>query len=97
LDLGVMSVQPSEFAKVGLVVALAALLSRREGEVDHPTRTLLPAGGLLFLLAGLVLLEPDFGTAFSYFAIAAAMLFFAGLPARWFAGAALLLVPTLAA
>ena len=37
LALGFMSVQPSEFAKVGLVIALAALLSRREDEMDLPT------------------------------------------------------------
>jgi len=65
--------------------------------MDHPTRTLLPAAALVSLLSGLVLLQPDFGTAFSYFAVAAAMLFFAGLPFRWFAGAALLVVPTLSA
>jgi len=97
IDLGVLSVQPSEFAKLGLVVALAALLSRREEEVAHPRRTLLPVAGLLASLAGLVLLQPDFGTAVTYFVIAAAMLFFAGLPFRWFAGAALLVVPTLTA
>jgi len=95
IDLGALSVQPSEFAKVGLVVALAALLSRREGEIENPTRTLLPVAGLLVLLSGLVLLQPDFGTAMTYFAIAAAMLFFAGLRFRWFLGAALLLIPTL--
>lgn len=97
IDLRVMSIQPSEFAKVGLVIALAALLSRRTNEIDHPTRTLLPIGALLGGLAGLVLLEPDFGTAFSYLAIAGAMLFFAGLSFKWFAGAALLIVPTLSA
>lgn len=97
IDLKVMSLQPSEFAKVALVVTLAALLSRREREIDHPIRTLLPVAGLLVLVGGLVLLEPDFGTAFSYIAVAAAMLWFAGLPARWFAGAALLVVPTLSA
>jgi cell division protein FtsW len=97
LALGIMSVQPSEFAKVGLVIALAALLSRREGEMDLPTRTLLPVLGLVAVPAGLVLLEPDFGTAFTYFVVAGAMLFFAGLPFRWFFGSALLLVPTLSA
>ncbi len=97
LALGVMSVQPSEFAKIVLVVALAALLSRRAHEMDVPTRTLLPVLGIVAVPAGLVLLEPDFGTAFTYFVIAGAMLFYAGLPLKWFLGSALLLVPTLSA
>jgi len=96
LALGIMSVQPSEFAKLAVVVALAALLSRRQGEMDVPTRTL-PVLGLVAVPAGLVLLEPDFGTAFTYFVIAAAMLFYAGLPLKWFLGSALFLVPTLSA
>ena len=95
IDLGLMSVQPSEFGKIGLVVALAALLSRREGQLDDVRRTLLPVAGLLAVLGGLVLLQPDFGTALSYFAIAAAMLFYAGLRLRWFAGAATLALPAL--
>jgi len=97
IDLGLLSVQPSEFAKLGLVVALAAFLSRRESEIAHPTRTLLPMAGVLVLFAGLVLLEPDFGTAVIYFAIAAAMLYFAGLPLRWFGLAAVVVIPTLTA
>lgn len=97
IDLGPLSIQPSEFGKIGLVVALAALLSRREGELDDVKRTLLPVAGLLVLLSGLVLLQPDFGTALSYFAIAAAMLFYAGLRLRWFAGAATLALPALVA
>ena len=97
LALGIVSVQPSEFAKVALVVALAALLSRRKGEMEVPTRTLLPVLGLVAFPAGLVLLEPDFGTALTYFVIAGAMLFYAGLPLKWFLGSALLVVPTLSA
>lgn len=97
IDLGLLSIQPSEFAKLGLVVALAAFLSRREGEIDHPTKTLLPVAGLLAFFAGLVLLQPDFGTAVTYFVIAAAMLFLAGLRLRWFALATILVVPTLTA
>lgn len=95
IDLGAMSIQPSEFAKIGLVVALAAFLSRREGELDDPKRTLLPVASLLAVFGGLVLLQPDFGTAVSYFAVAGAMLFYAGLRLRWFAGAAFLALPAL--
>ena len=97
IDLGVLSIQPSEFAKIGLVVALAALLSRREGELDDVKRTLLPVAALLAVLGGLVLLQPDFGTAVSYFAVAGAMLFYAGLRLGWFAAGALLALPALVA
>ena len=97
IDLGILSIQPSEFAKLGLVLALAAFLSRREAEIAHPTRTLLPIAGLLAFFAGLVLLQPDFGTAVTYFVIAAAMFFFAGLPFRWFALGTFLVLPTLTA
>ncbi len=97
IDLGVMSVQPSEFAKVGLVVALAALLSRREGRIEDFKQTLLPVAGLLTLFGGLVLAQPDFGTALSYFGVAAAMLFFAGLRLRWFVGTSLLALPSITA
>ena len=97
ISVGVMSVQPSEFAKIGLVVALAGLLSRREGELDDVKRTLLPVAGLLAVLGGLVLLQPDFGTALSYFAIAGAMLFYAGLRLGWFAAGAFITLPALVA
>jgi cell division protein FtsW len=97
LDFGRIAIQPAEFGKIGVVVALAAFLSRRENEIDHPTRTLLPVSAGLGLFVGLVLLQPDFGTAVSYLVVAAAMLFYAGLPARWFATGFLLVVPTLTA
>ena len=97
INVGLLSVQPSEFAKIGLVIGLAALLSRREGELDDVRHTLLPAAGLLALLGGLVLLQPDFGTALSFFAIAGVMLFYAGLRLRWFAAGALLALPALVA
>ncbi|MCC6131484.1 MAG: putative lipid II flippase FtsW [Acidobacteria bacterium] len=94
IDLGMFSLQPSEFMKLGLILALAALLSRREGEEENLQRTLIPAAAIVLVPAGLVLAQPDFGTAFSFVAIASAMLFVAGVRLRYFLWAALLLVPT---
>jgi cell division protein FtsW len=94
LDTGILSLQPSEFMKIGLVVALAALLSRREGEVENLQRTLLPVAGLVLLPVGLVLAQPDFGTAVTYIVVAGAMLFVAGMRFRYFLWSAVLLIPT---
>lgn len=71
-------VQPSELAKPALVLFLAWILSRREERINELT-TLLPIGGLLALFAGLILLEPDFGTATILVLVAAAMVFAAGI------------------
>jgi cell division protein FtsW len=83
--------QPSEFAKVALVLLGATVLTkkrRRLGEFMHVAVPLVfPAGGLLLLL---VLVGGDLGTGLVLLAIIAGMLFAAGVPARMFllAGAA---------
>ncbi len=96
LPLGLASLQPSEFAKVALAVAVAAFLSRRESEIDHPTRTLLPAIALVAVPGALVLIEPDFGTALTYGVLVAAMLFYAGLRLRWLLSALAVSLPVIA-
>ncbi len=96
IDLGPLSVQPSEFAKICLVVALAALLSRAGEDVEDFRKTLLPAAGLFAIFSGLVFAQPDFGTALSYLVVAAAMVYFAGLRFRFFFGTALLALPAIA-
>jgi cell division protein FtsW len=78
-------VQPSEFAKVALVLFGAAVLTkkrRRLGELMHVAVPLVfPAAGLLLLL---VLGGGDLGTGLVLLAIIAGMLFAAGVPARMF-------------
>ena len=65
--------QPSEFAKIGLIVTVAALMSRTEtGPLS--LRSLLVIIGVVCLPVGLVVLQPDIGTAMVFLAIAAAML-----------------------
>ena len=71
--------QPSEFAKPVLVLFLALILSRKEDRINELSATLLPLGSVLALFAGLILLEPDFGTATTILLVAAGMVFTAGI------------------
>ncbi|HYU19144.1 MAG TPA: putative lipid II flippase FtsW [Chloroflexota bacterium] len=83
-------VQPSEFAKLAVIVYLADWLSRKDYKVGKLLEGSLPFSIILSLVAGLVLIEPDLGTtviicaaAFSVFFIAGANvwhLFFGFLP-----------------
>jgi len=80
INLGVFSLQPSELAKLGMVVVLAAYLADRpRGEMEG--RTILTALGYVALPALLVFLEPDFGSALVLMAITVSMLFLYGI--RW--------------
>ena len=77
LGIGTVSFQPSEFAKLAVIIYGAALLSSRPA-----TSTRLTLGPMLVVLAGvggLIFLEPDMGTAMIMAAIVASMVFFAGL------------------
>lgn len=57
------SLQPSEIAKLALVVFLARFLERRTGDEASFFRTFVPCMLVIGLLAGLVIKEPDLGTA----------------------------------
>lgn len=72
-------IQPAEFAKPVIVLAVAAFLSRREDRINEFSTTLVPLGIVLAFVAGLILLQPDFGTAVTLIMVAAAMIFAAGL------------------
>ena len=81
IAVGQWSLQPSELAKVALVVALAAYLSEGRS-VRRPTDLAWPLGlGGLYVL--LVLLQPDLGTSVVFGAIVVGMLFVAQVPGRY--------------
>jgi cell division protein FtsW len=80
------NVQPSEFAKLAILVFLADFLARRRDELGD-VRTLAKIGGVLAAALVLLLLEPDMGTSAVIMAMAFAMMFLAGLPWAWVAGA----------
>lgn len=93
LGLGIMGVQPSELAKLAVILFSAAVLERRMHRIDEPYYALAPIGALLVLFTGLILLEPDLGTSIALLFIAATMIFTAGLGYRYLAGLALCAVP----
>ena len=79
LDLGLLRFQPSEAMKLALPLALAALLQGKPLPPDW--RTVVLAAGLIALPIGLIVLQPDLGTAVLVGMSGACVLFLAGL--RW--------------
>ena len=79
INLGFIQLQPSEIVKVTLVLALARYFHGPTlEEVGRPTRLILPLV-LVLLPVGLVLRQPDLGTAVMLVMIAGAMFFLAGV------------------
>jgi rod shape determining protein RodA len=82
--LGPFQLQPSEFAKVGLIVTLAAILGGRREQAGRPgPRQLALALGALALVVAEILLQPDFGTMMVFVAIAFGILLTSGIQIRW--------------
>ena len=96
-SLGQVSIQPSEFAKLVLVIFTASTLTRHISHINEIRRSLLPVVIVLGLMSLLIFKEPDFGTCAALCAIAGAMVFAAGLAYRHLAGAALAGIPLLTA
>ena len=85
------TLQPAELVKVGLCVVLAAVLAAPADRGRAPgTREVLVAAALVALPVGLVLLQPDLGSAAVVLAMGAVLVAVAGAPRRWLVGAALL-------
>jgi cell division protein FtsW len=94
IQLAGFSLQPSELSKLALVLFLAYFLEKRKGQVNDLTFTLVPVAIIVAVLAGLILLQPDLGTATSLLIISAVLLFVAGLDLRWIAAAIIVAAPT---
>jgi len=90
-----MSFQPSELAKPALILFLAFFLDARAKSMDDWRHTLLPAVVPVFLFAGLIVKQPDLGTALVCLGIAAAILYIAGIKLRYFAFGLVPIVPVL--
>jgi rod shape determining protein RodA len=80
INLGPVNLQPSEFGKVLIVLALSGFLAGRARDVES-RRTFAMVLGIAAIPAALVFAQPDFGTSQIYGFVALSILFFAG--AKW--------------
>ena len=78
-----ITLQPSELAKPMIVLFLAWFLQTRIHAIDNIKETILPAVIPPLVFIGLILKEPDLGTALVCAAVLMLMLFLAGLRMRW--------------
>jgi cell division protein FtsW len=83
IRIGPAGVQPAEVAKLALIVYLAAWLGARRDQIARPA-VIVPVFAVSALLVGLVVKEPDLGTAIVIVAIAGTMYFVAGARLRVF-------------
>ena len=78
---GDMGIQPSEFMKIATILFLAQYLA--DSEHDSSFRRIAFSFGIILLPLGLILSQPDFGTALVFFPIFLFMIFVAGLDRRY--------------
>lgn len=88
IDLGYSSIQPSEFAKLGVMVTLAAVFADRQRH-PRPIKEDLPTILLIIVpVVGLIMLQPDMGTAMSILIPVFLLVIAGGLEWRWIASLA---------
>lgn len=81
---GGFSFQPSELAKPVLILFLAYFLESRGKTMDDVRNTLIPAAAPVIVFLGLIVLQPDLGTAIACASISACILYVAGMRMRYF-------------
>jgi len=96
IEIGPIRFQPSEVAKLALVLWGADLYARKQSLLDDWKHLLIPLVPVTVLLALLIMLEPDMGTTMTLVAVVVALLWVVGAPLRIF-GAFLGVLVTLSA
>ena len=96
IGFGPIALQVSEYVKLATIIFMAGYLQRREEEVRSQISGFLKPMALLGLIAGLLLLEPDFGASVVIIMTIIAMMFLAGVRLRQFALLSVVVVTALA-
>ncbi len=86
IDFGPVNLQPSEIVKLGYILTFAKYLEKKKDNLDRIV-DVLPAMMHLGIIVGLILLQPDFGTALVFIFISIFMLYAAGINHKIVGGA----------
>jgi cell division protein FtsW len=79
---GFFSFQPAEVAKLGLIMYLASVFSKKINYIDQFNKAVVPPLILTFVVLGLIMMQPDFGTAAIIFLIAGTVVLASGIRLR---------------
>lgn len=82
--IGGFGIQPSEFTKLGLIIFTSKYLSNNSKEIRNIKKGVLPILGILLLIFGLIMLEPDFGTGVVIVMTIVVLLFTSGVKMNFF-------------
>lgn len=88
IGLGAFTIQPSEIAKIGIILAFASIICARRGRMKSFRYGILPFAAILAAIVGLLVLEPHFSASIIIVAIGGVMLFLGGARLVWFIAAA---------
>ena len=86
IEVGPLTVQASEFAKIATVIVLSAVLAKKDRLLGSLGHFLLPVAAILGVVSFFLLLQPDFGTALLIVAAAFAILFSSAAPLGYVVG-----------
>jgi rod shape determining protein RodA len=95
IDLGFIRLQPSEFMKLAVVLSLARFFHGVPPRYISKPGVLVVPAALIGVPVGLVMLQPDLGTALMISFAGVAVIFLAGIQLRWFVGAGALVAAML--
>lgn len=82
--IGSFGIQPSEFAKLGLIIFISKYMSKNEKNLKDIKKGVLPILGLVLLVFGLIMLQPDFGTGVIIMMTSIGLLFVGGVNFKFF-------------
>lgn len=91
-NIGTISIQPAELAKIAVVLFLANIMSKMSKEEINKPIKLAMILGIVLLPVLLIVLQPDYGTAMAYIVATVVMLYVSGIKKRYIITAFLLII-----